>query len=513
MKKIMYSMLALMMAAFTFTSCEDVPAPYDDPNGNGGNGSSELPEGEYLNETFTTSDFVNFEVKNIKGTPWTIYNSKYAIGSGYDNSLKITTESESYLISKELDLMSSKEASLTFDYVFRYNREGCVDKVYITDNYTGDPATTSWEDITGNLTEASDWNTWTTFQRNIPAKYIGKKGIRIALYYSCTESTSATWEIKNLFVKEGKVEEGGDEPSTGEGDGTETNPFSVNAALAKESAENVYVKGFIVGYVDGKSIDDGARFSADDATSQSNVIIAQSASETDIKKCIPVQLPAGDVRTGINLKDNAGNYKKEVVLYGNIEKYFGVTGLKSVSYAKIDGKEFGNKPSGGDEPTDGEYALGESVAPNSITEGTYAIGYTYEGTNYLMKHEVYSSYYVAAEAYKGTVSNECVFTLKKSGNGFTIKGYDGKYIGVTVNGTHTNLVPTEADGSTIWTLEAAPSDEHDMTNDCKMTSNKSSEKFLIFSWYSNTSTAEFTMGTYSSKYVNRHPVFYKVTKK
>lgn len=29
----MYSMFALMMAAFTLTGCEDVPAPYDIPEG------------------------------------------------------------------------------------------------------------------------------------------------------------------------------------------------------------------------------------------------------------------------------------------------------------------------------------------------------------------------------------------------------------------------------------------------------------------------------------------------
>ena len=34
MKKILFSAFALAMAAFTFTSCEDVPAPYDDPNDN-----------------------------------------------------------------------------------------------------------------------------------------------------------------------------------------------------------------------------------------------------------------------------------------------------------------------------------------------------------------------------------------------------------------------------------------------------------------------------------------------
>ena len=35
MKKVIYSMLALLCAAFAFTSCEDVPMPYDQP-GEGG---------------------------------------------------------------------------------------------------------------------------------------------------------------------------------------------------------------------------------------------------------------------------------------------------------------------------------------------------------------------------------------------------------------------------------------------------------------------------------------------
>lgn len=33
MKKILLSMLAITMAAFTFTSCEDVPEPYEIPGG------------------------------------------------------------------------------------------------------------------------------------------------------------------------------------------------------------------------------------------------------------------------------------------------------------------------------------------------------------------------------------------------------------------------------------------------------------------------------------------------
>ena len=39
-------MLVALMTAFTFTSCEDVPAPYDIPNGgNGGGSTTEVAEG------------------------------------------------------------------------------------------------------------------------------------------------------------------------------------------------------------------------------------------------------------------------------------------------------------------------------------------------------------------------------------------------------------------------------------------------------------------------------------
>ena len=315
---------------------------------------------------------------------------------------------------------------------------------------------------------------------------------------------------------EGGNNGGGDTPSAGQGDGTKANPYDVVAAQAKQDGTNAWVKAYIVGSVIDKSYNTDVRFGTESA-SKTNVIIAASASETDKSKCIPVQLPTGEVRNAINLAENASMLGKEVLLYGQLTTYFGVPGLKSVTAAVVDGQLIGTDPDagGGETPSTGDYVLGSSVAPADITAGTYALGYTYSGTNYLLKHEVYSSHYVAAAAYTAgsTVDAKCVLTLEKVDNGFKIKGYDGKYLGISINGTYTNLVPTESDGSTIWTLTTPPTEEHDMENDCKMISNKSTEKFLIFSWYSNTSTAEFKAGNYSSTYVNRYPVFYKLTKK
>ena len=207
MKKILYSVFALAIAAFTFTSCEDVPAPYDIPQG--GQGGAGLPEGVYVDESFSNS-FGSFTEFTTKGTPWVIDFST-AKGSGYDNNSQTTTESESYLVSSEIDLTESTGAYIQFEYIYRYaNRAGAENKVLITDSYTGDPTTTTWEDITGTLVEGSDWTTFSTYARNIDSKYLGKK-IVIAFYYACTNNSS-TWEVKNVTVVEGEVEEGGGDP-------------------------------------------------------------------------------------------------------------------------------------------------------------------------------------------------------------------------------------------------------------------------------------------------------------
>ena len=42
MKKVLLSMLAIGIAAFTFTSCDDVPMPYDMPGTTNGGGNEEL---------------------------------------------------------------------------------------------------------------------------------------------------------------------------------------------------------------------------------------------------------------------------------------------------------------------------------------------------------------------------------------------------------------------------------------------------------------------------------------
>lgn len=139
---------------------------------------------------------------------------------------------------------------------------------------------------------------------------------------------------------------GGETTPSGSGNGTEKSPYNVTAAKDAGEKTGVYVKGYIVGFVNGQVYADGATFSAE-CNVASNVLLADSPNETDASKCMPIQLPAGSaVRTALNLQNNASNLKKEVTLYGDLAKYFGQAGLKNVTFAILNGTEIGKNPNG-----------------------------------------------------------------------------------------------------------------------------------------------------------------------
>lgn len=213
-----------------------------------GGSTPDTPADGYINETFSKS-FGSFTAKTIKGTAWVIDSYGYAKATGYDFTSKTTTPSESYIVSKAIDLSASKGATLEFSYILRYVTkngaavEGVKNQVLITDNYTGDPATTKWTDITGTMKEGTDWATWETYKHDLSA-FKGKKNVVVALHYACAAS-SGTWEVKNLSVKEAT---GGtpdtpskpDAPATGEGltiDGTTVTLSNAAATTTGASVE------------------------------------------------------------------------------------------------------------------------------------------------------------------------------------------------------------------------------------------------------------------------------------
>lgn len=209
--------MALAMAAVTFTSCEDVPAPYDYP-GTGG-GSGETTEGVYLDQSFATElgEFKSFGTND--NIAWTI-DYKSACITGYKDfdgdGTKSNEAGVTYLVSPEIDLTKANKVYIEMNHAMKYERAdvNANNTLLISKDYTDDPTKATWTSIAYPTTGLNDASTkefvFVTSAANIPAEFIGQK-VRIAFRHTCTDKQSSKWEIKTLSVKEGEVENGGGE--------------------------------------------------------------------------------------------------------------------------------------------------------------------------------------------------------------------------------------------------------------------------------------------------------------
>ncbi|MBP7612358.1 MAG: Ig domain-containing protein [Paludibacter sp.] len=144
-----------------------------------------------------------------------------------------------------------------------------------------------------------------------------------------TAKISATTDIFSaectVTVNIGTVDPGGE--------GSKSDPYSISYVIEKSTGnkdvidqEGVWVKGIVVGYYnsDSKTIE-----TAD--TDGFNIVIAATASEKDVTKAVCVQLPIGDVRAGLSIKDNASVIGKEILVHGDITTYNTMAGIKNTN--------------------------------------------------------------------------------------------------------------------------------------------------------------------------------------
>lgn len=92
-----------------------------------------------------------------------------------------------------------------------------------------------------------------------------------------------------------------------------------------------WVECYIVGWISGQAYETGCKFTLEGEIAKTNLLVSDNPNATTPAECIPVQLPNTAVRTALNLVDNPSNHGKKIKLYGSIEKYFGVAGLKVVT--------------------------------------------------------------------------------------------------------------------------------------------------------------------------------------
>lgn len=90
--------------------------------------------------------WININVANASGEKWVLgnfNNTNYAQISGFNSGESVIT---TYLISPEIAMDATTEEELSFDLEVAYST-GVILKVLVTNNYTGDPTTTTWNEL------------------------------------------------------------------------------------------------------------------------------------------------------------------------------------------------------------------------------------------------------------------------------------------------------------------------------------------------------------------------------
>ena len=146
-----------------------------------------------LNDNWTPVSVVGAQVWNIQnfGNP-----APCAVMNGFSNGAQ---NNEDWLVSKEIDLSGYADVNLSFETDGRYN--GNPLQVFISDNYTNNPATATWTQLNATIdTDLNAFNTWTS-SGLVSLNAFKNKKVFIAFKYTSTTSAASTWELDNVSVK------------------------------------------------------------------------------------------------------------------------------------------------------------------------------------------------------------------------------------------------------------------------------------------------------------------------
>ncbi len=420
MKKILFSFMALTVAAMTFTACEDVPAPYNVFDEEEADPSEIEPAGS--------------------GTAADPFNVAAAIEKCKEVGNTESTE-KFYIKGKVAETTPSDDSygNATFDLV----------------DYEGGDAFKCFQ-VAG------------TDGKKLPNGFVFNKGDEVVVYgaiYNYNGKTPETVGKGAAYVVSvnGQSTEGGNTPPAGEakGTGTEADPFNVAGAIAKcqaigqtASSEKYYVTGI-------------AQSEATADATYGNVTFDIADSEGGAKfKCYQVAGSNGEkLPAGFSIKKG-----DVVVVYGPIYNYSGntpETAGKSAAYiVTVNGKatnEGGNTPSGNEMGTasnpitvaaaltiinglgDGSTTETEAYVKGKIKSIT-EISTSYGNATYIISDENVDN---ELTVFRGKSLDGAQFTSEdeiKVGDIVVIKGKLQKYVKNEV------VTPEIATGSSIVTL-------------------------------------------------------------
>lgn len=328
MKTTFKNILLALLGVFAFTCCEDVPAPYEIPN------------------------------KEEKKPDQIILPS----GDG--------TLENPYNVAGVLAFISTLQPDVESDkpvYVKGKVAANKTDEATITQH--GNMSFTMIDE--GNSTNTFlAWQVMAPGNQRFTSVNDIKTGDEVIVYGKVINYKGNTPETVNrgqayVYSINGQGGGGGEETQSS----TKEKPFTV-AQAQKANGKN-YVKGYIVGWVDGASIASGSRFDVPPSP-ETEVLLADSPDETDPANTLPIQLPVGDVTNAAELHAHPELLKQQVTFYGSLERYFGTQGMKGTSWVKIGDKAYGIDPETGEQEGGGEQGGEEGGEQGEAIEVTCA---------------------------------------------------------------------------------------------------------------------------------------------
>lgn len=196
-------------------------------------------------------------------------------------------------------------------------------------------AVSTWASESVVILKGEEWNVTNAFtttsdaaatfsSSNEEVATVDAEGNVTVVGYGYAEITAETTETANFLSSKATFN-----LYVIEGDGTLEQPYTVaDVQYFATSEEKVWVKGTIVGFYNNNAFHAGV-----ESAPASNLAIGTEALN------MPIQLSSGtDVRAALNLVDHPDKLNTEIWLYGKIEKYFSVAGLKNVTDCSVDGE-------------------------------------------------------------------------------------------------------------------------------------------------------------------------------
>ena len=166
----------------------------------------------YLAESFANNSQGDFTIQNVimpaaLSYVWNTSSSYGMKASAYVSSTNHATES--WLISPYISLLDAEDPVLIFDQASKFFSNFTEElSVWGSTDFAGDVTACQWthipfnQDADGNyiVPDGTDWTFYSTGNMSL-APFKGKT-LTIAFKYTSSEQASATWEVKNVYVKE-----------------------------------------------------------------------------------------------------------------------------------------------------------------------------------------------------------------------------------------------------------------------------------------------------------------------